>query len=54
MLIKFKGDLAEWTSVSDNNFVLNGAKNITFQIDVPFNAKQGNYTGQVWVFLKEI
>jgi hypothetical protein len=50
--IRIYGDLADWISISDNNFVLNKneTKRITFTANVPSNAIPGNYTGRA-VFL---
>ncbi|MEM4325850.1 MAG: hypothetical protein QXU40_00930 [Candidatus Pacearchaeota archaeon] len=48
--IKSKGDIAKWISFSDNNFILDGYKEINFYISIPDDAKYGNYTGKVIVY----
>ena len=48
------GDLAEWLSISPNDFILmkNETKQVSFVISVPKNATFGYYNGSVKVFFR--
>lgn len=52
--VNFKGNLAEWVDVSENNFVFNGTKDLTFVVYAPWYAEAGNYTGKAVLIFKEI
>jgi len=51
--IKSSGELAEWVSVSDNDFVLgrDELKKISITASVPTNAKTGKYEGEITISL---
>lgn len=50
------GDLKEWVSASDNNFIL-GPKEfeeVTLTATVPENPKVGNYTSELLIYLRKV
>lgn len=53
--IQVKGDLAPWIWVSNQSFILKDqeTRKITFKVNVPDSAKEGNYTGKVLFIFKE-
>lgn len=52
--IKFKGDMAKWTEVSKNNFILIGEENLVFSVRIPNDAEFKNYTGKATIVFKKI
>jgi uncharacterized protein YpmB len=54
ILIRKKGELAEWTSISEKEFILEGneSKEIDIKIDVPYDAEHGKYTGSLKVIFR--
>ena len=52
--IKVKGELAAWTRVSDNDFVLEPGEKVVLEYFVrsPGNAAHGNYTGTTVVVIR--
>lgn len=53
LLIFLEGDLAKWTSVSENDFVFNGTKSLTFMANAPKNASFGDYKGKAILVFKK-
>jgi len=44
--ILLKGEMADWVSVSENNFDVSESKEIAFLTTVPSGVMAGNYTGE--------
>lgn len=53
VIIFMEGELANWTSVSDNDFIFEGNKSIIFTAVVPENASLGTYKGKAILVLRE-
>ncbi|MBU1202257.1 MAG: hypothetical protein KJ583_00990 [Nanoarchaeota archaeon] len=49
IVIKMRGEMSEWITITPNNFVLepDERRDITFKIEIPKNASIGNHTGFV-------
>jgi hypothetical protein len=54
--IKLSGELAEWVTVSDNNFAIdaNETKSITVVASAPMDAKYGDYEGKLAVYFRKV
>ncbi len=54
VFVKVKGSLADWTSFSENRFILAGreSKDIDVIIDVPSDAEYGKYEGMIEILLR--
>lgn len=53
VIIFMEGELANWTAVSDNDFIFEGNKSIIFTAVAPENASLGTYTGKAIIVLRE-
>lgn len=53
VIITMKGPLADWTSVSENNFIFEGKKTLTFLVNTPKNATKGIYEGEAILIFKK-
>ncbi|MGB9708312.1 MAG: hypothetical protein ACPLXC_03260 [Candidatus Pacearchaeota archaeon] len=51
--VMFEGELADWVSVSENDFIFNGSKSLTFLAVSPENTSLGFYKGKAIIVLKE-
>ena len=47
MRIYCVGEIADWTTLVPNEFVLDGHQNVTVRIDVPFDADIGSYESMI-------
>lgn len=52
--ISFDGEMADWTEVSENYFVLEPKeeRELTFKVNVPQDAEPGNHTGTAKIVMK--
>lgn len=54
--ITFSGEMAPWTEVKENNFILEPGedKKLEFNVIPPENAVPGNYTGKAKIVIKRM
>ena len=53
---KFEGELAQWATISENNFILlgNEEKTIKAILEIPKDAPVGDYTGKLIITLRRL
>ncbi len=53
VIILMEGDIKKWASVSDNNFVFEGNKSVSFMVNTPEGAEKGEYVGRAIILFKK-
>jgi len=48
--ITVEGQVKDWMKISDNDFIMDGKKEVGFAISAPVDMPKGNYTGKVTIF----
>ena len=51
--IILQGELAPWVVVSENNFVFEGKKTVTFMVVIPEDAEYGEYIGRAIILFRK-